>query len=269
MPAPRLLFHDGRSIPQEGFGLWEVPPDQAARVVEEGLAAGYRLVDGAQGYSNEAGMGQGVRASGLPRDEVFVTTKVRNDRQADARRSVGESLERSGLDRFDLVLIHWPCPAQDRYVDAWRDLVALRDEGAIASIGVSNFDAAQIDRLAAETGATPVLNQVELHPRLQQAALRAAHAERGVVTQSWTPLGKLRSFEDVRAIADRLGRTPAQVILRWHVEIGCSVIPRSTRAEGLRENLDVWDFALTPDDHALIAALDQGERTGPDPATFG
>lgn len=270
MPAmPRLPFHDGRSIPQEGFGLWEVPPTEAARVTEEGLAAGYRLVDGASAYRNEAGMGQGVRASGLPRDEVFVTTKVWNDRQRDARAAVGESLDRSGLDRFDLVLIHWPAPRQDAYVGAWAALVALRDEGAIASIGVSNFDAAQIDRLTAETGATPVLNQVELHPRHQQAPLREAHAARGVVTQSWTPLGQRKSFADVEPIAKRLGRSPAQVILRWHVELGLSVIPRSTRAAGLAENLEVWDFALTEEDHALIAALDRTERTGPDPANFG
>lgn len=268
-PSPRLPLHDGRSIPQLGFGMWEVPQRDAARVVEEGLAAGYRLIDGAAAYRNEEGLGEGVRASGLPRDEVFVTTKVWNDRHGDARRAVGESLDRLRLDRVDLVLIHWPAPQQDRYVDAWRDLVALREEGAVSSVGVSNFDAAQIDRLAAETGVTPVLNQIELHPRLQQPALRAAHRERGVVTQSWSPLGRRRSFEDVRPVAERLGRSPAQVVLRWHVEIGCSVIPRSTRAEGLRENLALWDFELSPEDHALIAALDRGERTGPDPATFG
>lgn len=268
-PSPRLPLHDGRSIPQLGFGMWEVPQRDAARVVEEGLAAGYRLIDGAAAYRNEEGLGEGVRASGLPRDEVFVTTKVWNDRHGDARRAVGESLDRLRLDRVDLVLIHWPAPQQDRYVDAWRDLVALREEGAVSSVGVSNFDAAQIDRLAAETGVTPVLNQIELHPRLQQPALRAAHRERGVVTQSWSPLGRRRSFEDVRPVAERLGRSPAQVVLRWHVEIGCSVIPRSTRVEGLRENLALWDFELSPEDHALIAALDRGERTGPDPAAFG
>ncbi len=267
MSGPRLPFHDGHSIPQLGFGLWEV--EDAARVTEEGLAAGYRLVDGAAAYRNEVGMGEGLRAAGLPRDEVFVTTKVWNDRQADARRAVGESLDRAKLDRFDLVLIHWPVPRQDRFVDAWAALIALRDEGAITSVGVSNFNAAQIDRLTAETGVTPVLNQVELHPRLQQVALREAHAERGIVTQSWSPLGQRRSFDAVAPIAERLGKTPAQVILRWHVELGCSVIPRSTRAAGLAENAALWDFALTEADHATIAALDAGERTGPDPATFG
>jgi 2,5-diketo-D-gluconate reductase A len=267
--GPRLTLSDGRSIPQLGFGLWEVPAGDAPRVVEQGLAAGYRLIDGAAIYGNEAALGQGLRASGLPRDEVFVTTKVWNDRQGDARAAVGESLDRMRLDRLDLVLIHWPAPRRETFVAAWRDLVALREEGAVTSIGVSNFDAAQIDSLTAETGVTPVLNQVELHPRLQQAALREAHAVRGVVTQSWTPLGRRRSFEAVAPIAQRLGRSPAQVILRWHVELGCSVIPRSTREEGLRENLALWDFALSPEDHALIAGLEAGERTGPDPATFG
>lgn len=269
MTGPRLSFHDGRTIPQLGFGLWEVPAADTARVVERGLAAGYRLIDGAAIYRNEEGLGDGLRASGLPRGEVFVTTKLWNDRHRDARRAVGESLERTGLDRLDLVLIHWPSPRTGDSVAAWRGLIAWRDEGVVTSIGVSNFDAAQIDRLAAETGVTPVLNQVELHPRLQQAALREAHAGRDVVTQSWSPLGQRRSFEAVEPIARRLGRTPAQVILRWHVEIGASVIPRSTRDEGLRENAALWDFQLTPEDHALIAALDAGERTGPDPAAFG
>lgn len=267
MTGPRLPLLDGRSIPQLGLGLWQV--EEAARVVEEGLALGYRLIDGAAIYGNERGMGEGIRAAGLPRDEVFVTTKVWNDRHRDARRAVGESLERAGLDRFDLVLIHWPVPAQDAFVEAWRDLVALREEGVVSSVGVSNFDAAQIDRLEAETGVRPVLNQIELHPRMQQAALREAHRARGIVTQSWTPLGRGLDFEAVRPIAERLGRSPAQVILRWHVEIGCSVIPRSSRREGLRENAALWDFALSEEDHALIAGLERGERLGPDPATFG
>lgn len=268
---PRLALSDGRTIPQIGFGLWQVA--EAARVTETALGLGYRLVDGAAIYGNETGLGQGLRASGLPRHEVFVTTKVWNDRQGltETRRAVGESLDRMGLDRLDLVLIHWPAPWRGRYVEAWKALIGLREEGAISSIGVSNFDAAQIDRLAAETGVMPVLNQIELHPRLQQPALRAAHASRGVVTQSWTPLGQGRSFDApaIRAAAARTGRTPAQVVLRWHLDLGLSVIPRSTRAEGLAENLAALDFALTPDEHAAIAALDAGERCGPDPARFG
>lgn len=266
-----LPLLDGRAIPQLGFGLWQVA--EAAAVTETALALGYRLVDGAAIYGNEVGMGQGIRASGLPRDQIFVTTKVWNDRQGfeAARAAVGESLDRLRLDRLDLVLIHWPCPRQDRFVDTWRALIALREEGAVTSIGVSNFNSAQIERLVAETGVAPVLNQIELHPRLQQKALREAHAARGIITQSWTPLGKGTAFgaAPVQSIAQRTGKSPAQIILRWHIELGLSVIPRSTRKEGLAENLELFDFTLTAEDHAALAGLDAGERTGPDPATFG
>ncbi|MGP3695877.1 aldo/keto reductase [Rhodobacter sp. NSM] len=268
-----LEFHDGSRIPQLGFGLWQVPEERTAEVVREALGLGYRLADGAAIYGNEAGLGEGFRASGLPRDEVFVTTKVWNDAQGfePALRAVEQSLSRLGLDRLDLCLIHWPAPKRNLYVETWRALIRLRDEGCITSIGVSNFDLAQIDRLTAETGVTPVLNQIELHPLLQQAALRKGHAERGIVTQSWSPLARGMAFDApaIRRIAERTGRSPAQVILRWHIDLGCSVIPRSTRREGLAENLAVFDFELTEADHADIAALDAGTRTGPDPQNFG
>jgi 2,5-diketo-D-gluconate reductase A len=266
-----LRFHTGRTIAQLGFGLWQV--EDAATVTETALRAGYRLVDGAAIYGNEVGQGEGIRASGVARDQVFVTTKVWNDRQGydETLRAVDESFARLGLERIDLILIHWPCAARGLFVDTWRALIALRDEGRVTDIGVSNFNAAQIDRLIAETGVAPVLNQVELHPQLQQADLRAAHAARGIVTQSWTPLGGGRSFDDpgIAGIAARVGKSAAQVILRWHVEIGCGVIPRSSRAAGLAENMDVFDFALTPADHAAIARLGRGERIGPDPDHFG
>ncbi len=269
--VPRLSLNDGRTIPQLGFGLWQV--GDTARVVEQALALGYRLVDGAAIYGNEAGLGQGLRAAGLPRDEVFVTTKVWNDRQgrAETRAAVGESLDRMRLDRLDLVLIHWPAPWRDRYVDAWKALIDLRAEGVVSSIGVSNFNAGQIDRLTAETGVTPALNQIELHPRLTQGPLRTAHAARGVVTQSWTPLGQGRGFAagPVQTAAARTGKTPAQVVLRWHIELGLAAIPRSARQEGLAENLALFDFALTPEEVAAISALDAGDRCGPDPARFG
>jgi 2,5-diketo-D-gluconate reductase A len=270
-PDSRLSFHDGHTIPRLGFGLWQV--EQADQVTETALALGYRLIDGAAIYGNEAGMGQGIAAAGLPRAQIFVTTKVWNDRQGlqATRRSVLESLDRLRLDRLDLCLIHWPCPQRNLFVQAWQALIALRDEGVVTSIGVSNFDAGQIDRLTHETGVTPVLNQIELHLRLPQAALRAAHAARGIVTQSWSPLGRGLDLEhpDLCAIAARLGRSPAQVILRWHLEAGLSVIPRSSRRAGLAENLALFDFALSPQDQLVLAALDRGQRLGPDPATFG
>jgi 2,5-diketo-D-gluconate reductase A len=270
-PMQTLRFHTGRTIPQLGFGLWQV--DDAATVTDIALRAGYRLVDGAAIYGNEVGQGAGIRASGVPRDEIFVTTKVWNDRQGfdETLRAVDESFARLALDRIDLILIHWPCAGRNLFVETWRALIRLQEQGRVTDIGVSNFNAAQIDRLIADTGVAPVLNQVELHPQLQQAELRAAHAARGIITQSWTPLGGGRSFEApaIRAIAARTGKSPAQVILRWHLELGCSVIPRSTRAAGLAENLDLFDFALTPADHAAIAALDTGARIGPDPDHFG
>lgn len=266
-----LPFHDGHSIPQLGFGLWEVA--DAARVTADAIALGYRLIDGAAIYGNEVGMGQGIRESGVARDDLFVTTKVWNSNQGYDKtlKSVADSLDRLKLDRLDLCLIHWPVPSQDLTVPTWRALIHLRDQGVITSIGVSNFNEVQIDRLTTETGVTPVLNQIELHPNLPQTALRAAHAARGIITQSWTPLGKGRTFESpqIQAIAKRLNRSPAQVILRWHVELGLSVIPRSTRKAGLQENLDVFDFTLTADDHTAIATLENGQRTGPDPAHFG
>lgn len=269
---PRLSLYDGRSLPQVGFGLWQVPADQTARVVREGVAAGYRLIDGAAIYGNEAGLGEGLRTASVPRDEVFVTTKVWNDRQGRdmARRAVEESLARIGVDRVDLMLIHWPCPDKGLYLDTWKTLIELRAEGRVTSIGVSNFHVAHLERIIGETGVVPVLNQIELHPRLQQAALRAFHEKHGIITQSWTPLGQGRSFDaaPIRAAVARTGKSPAQVILRWHVQLGCSVIPRSTRAAGLVENLDLFDFALTEDEMAAIATLESGERTGPNPERF-
>jgi 2,5-diketo-D-gluconate reductase A len=266
-----VTLHTGRTIPQLGFGLWQV--DDAAFVTETALRAGYRLVDGAAIYGNEVGQGAGIRASGVARDEIFVTTKIWNDRQGfdETLHAADESLARLGLDRVDLLLIHWPCAGKNLFVETWRALIHLQQQGRVTDIGVSNFNADQIERLIAETGVAPVLNQIELHPRLQQASLRAAHRKHGIITQSWTPLGGGRSFDapEVMQIAKRLGKSAAQVILRWHIELGCSVIPRSSRAAGLVENLDVLDFELTRADHVAMAGLDTGERTGPDPDRFG
>lgn len=266
-----MKMNDGYRIPDLGFGLWQV--SDARRVTETGLRLGYRLVDGAAIYGNEEGMGEAIRDSGIARDQIFVTTKIWNDAQGHdpALRAAEGSLKRLGLDHVDLLLIHWPCPKQDLYVDTWRAMIRLREEGRTRSIGVSNFDAARIDRLTEETGVTPCLNQIELHPRLQQGALRAAHRERGVITQSWTPLGQGRSFDHptVQAIAARLGATPAQAVIAWHLALGLSVIPRSTREAGLAENLAARNLQLTDGDLAAMAELDIGERTGPDPAQVG
>ncbi|NJM82201.1 MAG: aldo/keto reductase [Tabrizicola sp.] len=272
MPA-RLHLNDGHAIPQVGLGIWQIPAATTAETVSAALAMGYQLIDGAAIYGNEQGLGDGVRASGLPRGEVFVTTKVWNDAQGHelTLRAVEASLKRLGLERLDLCLIHWPCPSRNLYVDSWRALIRLREDGLVRSIGVSNFMPDHLERLIEETGIVPVLNQVELNPRLQQRELRELHDRLGIVTQSWTPLGKGRSFTSppIRDAAARTGKSPAQVILRWHVQLGCSVIPRSSRREGLAENLDIFDFSLTADEMAAIAALDDGTRSGPDPLTFG
>lgn len=271
MPS-RLRLNDGHTIPQIGFGLWQVPAAITAQTVATALRLGYRLVDGAAIYGNEEGQGEGIRLSGVPREQVFVTTKIWNDAQGydAALRAMEASLARLGMEQVDLGLIHWPCPSRNLFVDTWRALIRLREEGRCRSIGVSNFNAPHLERLIGETGVVPVLNQIEVNPRLQQTELRALHDQLGIVTQSWTPLGQGASFDaaPVQAAAQRSGKSPAQVILRWHVQIGASVIPRSTREAGLAENLDISDFELTPEEMAAIATLEEGVRCGPDPATF-
>jgi 2,5-diketo-D-gluconate reductase A len=272
MPPARLRLNDGHMIPQIGLGIWQVPAASTAATVATALQTGYRLVDGAAIYGNEVGQGDGIRASGLPRDEVFVTTKVWNDDQGyDATlRAVEASLHRLQMDTVELCLIHWPTPARNLYVDTWRALIRLKEDGRVRSIGVSNFMGDHLERIIGETGTVPVLNQIELNPRLQQAELRDLHNRLGVVTQSWTPLGQGHSFDaaPVQAAALRTGKSPAQVILRWHVQLGVSVIPRSTRAAGQAENLDIFDFDLTADEMAAMATLDEGRRCGPDPMAF-
>lgn len=272
MNQPILTLNDGRSMPQLGFGLWQVPEDQTARVVVEGLSAGYRMIDGAAIYGNEEGLGEGLKRTDVPRDEVFVQTKVWNSEQGfdSTLRAAEASLKRIGLPYVDCLLIHWPCPDKGLFVETWKALIRLREEGVTRSIGVSNFMPDHLERIVGETGIVPVLNQIELHPRLVQDRLREVHRRLGIVTQSWTPLGQGRAFDapPVVAAARRTGRSPAQVILRWHIQLGCAVIPRSTRTEGLAENLRLFDFDLTADEMADITALDAGERTGPDPLRF-
>jgi len=269
---PRLRFHDGNSIPQLGFGIWQVPPTVAAEAVESALRVGYRLIDGAYLYMNEAGLGEGLKKSGVPREDVFITTKVWNNEQGrdKARASVERSLKTIGVDQLDLVLIHWPVPSQDLYVETWRAFIEMRNEGLMRSIGVSNFNADHLQRIIGETGEVPVLNQIELNPELQQPEMRAANARHGIVTQAWTPLGNGRSFEaePITSAAARSGKSPAQVIIRWHIQLGNAVIPRSVKPARQAENLDVFDFELTDDEMTAISSLDAGLRTGPDPSVF-
>jgi 2,5-diketo-D-gluconate reductase A len=272
--VPDLSLIDGTTIPQLGFGVFQVDDDTAERAVSVALECGYRLVDTAKLYGNEAGVGRAVRASGLPRDEVYVTTKVWNDDQGyDATmRAFEASAERLDLGVVDLYLIHWPFPGEDLYLDTWRALLHLKEQGALRSVGVSNFVPAHLERIIGETGVVPVLNQVELHPRLQQPELRAFHESTGIATQAWSPLGRDSGLLDdpvVQRIAAARGVTPAQAVLRWHLDLGNVVIPKSVTPERIAENFDVFGFTLDEDDHRALAGMDRGERIGPDPEVFG
>nr|WP_232333685.1 aldo/keto reductase [Agromyces laixinhei] len=256
-------------MPQLGYGLYKVPATDATGLCLDAIDAGYRHLDTAAFYDNEREVGEAVRASGLPRDELFVTSKVWKDDNGydQALRAFDDSMARFGLDVLDLFLIHWPVPSTDRYVDTWRALIRLRDEGRVRSIGVSNFHAHHIERLVDETGEAPVINQIELHPRLPQTALRAFHAARGIRTEAWSPLarGRVLGTPLLDELAAKHGRTPAQIVLRWHVQLGNVVIPKASSPSRIRENLDVFGFELDADDLAAIASLETGERTGRDP----
>ena len=267
-----FALRDGNTIPQLGLGVFQTPPDLTASVVKIALATGYRQIDTAAIYVNEAGVGEGLRTSELAREQVFVTTKLWNaDQGFDAAlKAFDHSVKRLGVDYLDLYLIHWPSPRRDLYVESWRALARLKDEGRVRSIGVSNFGAEHLKRLVAETGVTPVLNQVELHPHFQQRALIETHKALGIATQSWSPLGQGKELADpvIGAIAARHGRSPAQVIIRWHLDSGLIVIPKSVTPKRIAENFDVFGFTLSAADMDAIAKLDSADgRIGPDPAT--
>ena len=272
-PSPLLPLNDGHSIPQLGLGVYKVEDALAADTVQVALEAGYRHIDTAALYENERGVGQGLARSGLPREDVFVTTKVWNDRHGydDTLRAFDESLGKLGLDYVDLYLIHWPAPRQDRYVDTYRALETLRADGRARSIGVSNFHTHHLDRLLRETAVTPAVNQIELHPWLPQAELRRFDLAHGILTEAWSPLARGRAIGNpvLDAIGARHGKTAAQVVIRWHLELGNVVIPKSVTPDRIRENIDVFDFSLAADDLAAITALDSGERTGKDPDDHG
>jgi len=270
--VPDLALHDGVEMPQLGFGVFQIPPDETQERVEEALAVGYRHVDTAAAYRNEAGVGAAIAASGVRREDVFVTTKLWNSEQGydSTLRAFEKSIERLGTGHVDLYLIHWPLPSRDLYLDTWRAFEKIKEEGGARSIGVSNFRVEDLERIEAEAEQRPTVNQIELHPRLQQAELRAWHADHDVVTEAWSPLaqGELLEDETIATIAAHNERTPAQVVLRWHLQLGNVVIPKSATPERIRENFELFDFALSEDDMAAIERLDAGERTGPDPATF-
>lgn len=273
MNVPNVTLNNGVRIPQLGFGVFLVPEAETKAAVSTALQVGYRHIDTAKLYQNERAVGEAIAESGVPRDEIFVTTKVWNSEQGfdPAIESFERSMERLKLDVLDLLLIHWPAPAIDRYVDTWRAFEKLRADGRVRAIGVSNFQIPHLQRLMDETDTVPAINQIELHPMLPQAELRAFHARNGIVTEAWSPLargGSVLSAPEVVGIAQRLGRTPAQVLLRWHIQLGNVVIPKSVTPSRIAENFDVFGFELSDDDLASIAKLETGERIGPNPDTF-
>ncbi len=276
MTVPALGLNDGTTIPQLGFGVFQVPPEETAATVAQAIEIGYRHIDTAQMYGNERGVGEAIHSSGIARDQFYVTTKLNNTnhRPDDVRRSFDESIAELGLEYVDLFLIHWPVPTQydGDYVSTWRAMSDLVGDGRLRSVGVSNFEPDHLDRIVAETGVVPVVNQIEVHPYFANEAARAADARHGVLTEAWSPIARGTVVGDpvIKAIADRLGRSETQVALRWHIERGDIVFPKSMHADRMRLNFDVLDFTLSPDDVAAISALDKGAegRKGPNPNTF-
>jgi 2,5-diketo-D-gluconate reductase A len=274
MPAvPSLAMNNGIQIPQLGFGVFLIPAEETEKAVSEALSAGYRLIDTAQGYRNEEGVGAAMASAGIQRDELFITTKLTNSEQGydKALRAFDESMNKLGIDVLDLFLIHWPQPMFDQYVETWRAFERLLAEGRVSSIGVSNFEIEHLERLLAETDVVPAVNQVELHPEFPQEELREFHAEHGIVTESWGPLGQGKGLLENPHIVDvarRKARTPGQVVLRWHIQLGNVVIPKSVNPGRIRENIDIFDFELDESDMQAIEQVRTGRRLGADPNHF-
>lgn len=274
--VPKIELNDGTSIPQLGFGVYKIEPDQTAAAVRTALEAGYRHVDTAEMYGNEREVGQGIRDAGVDRGDVYVTSKLNNDvhRPDDARRAFDETLRALESDYVDLFLIHWPLPAlfDGDFVSTWRVLEEFAADGRARSIGVSNFQVPHLERLAKETDTVPAVNQIEVHPYFGNGAVRTYGAEHGIATEAWSPIarGKVLGDPVVARIAEAVGRTPAQTVLRWHIQRGDIVFPKSTSPERIKSNFELFDFELTDADMAALSGLDQGAsgRTGPDPDTF-
>jgi 2,5-diketo-D-gluconate reductase A len=272
--VPSLTFNDGHTIPQLGFGVYRVDPDETERIVSDALEVGYRHIDTAALYGNEHGVGRAIENSGIPRDELFITTKLWNSDQGEqaTRDAFDLSLEKLGLDRVDLYLIHWPAPARDLFVETWHAFEEFRESGRATSIGVSNFRTQDLDRLAGETGTVPAINQIELHPLFSQLPLREYDAAHGILTESWGPLGHaavdIFSEPAIAAAASAHGVSPAQVIIRWHLQHGLVVIPKSNNRDRMAQNFDVFGFELSADEVAAIDALNRDQRVGADPDTL-
>jgi 2,5-diketo-D-gluconate reductase A len=268
---PSVTLSQGGAIPQLGFGVWQVEDDKALEAVGAAFDAGYRSIDTAMIYRNEVGVGRAIAKSGLPREDLFITTKLWNEDQGydSTLRAFDASLGRLGLDHVDLYLIHWPQARNGKYFDTWRAFETIHREGRARAIGVSNFQVAHLQHLIDDAEIVPALNQIELHPSLQQHELLAFHQKHGIVTEAWSPLAR-GALDDpaIAGIAKKHGKTPAQVVLRWHMQRGVVAIPKSVTPSRIRENIDIFDFALDEGDMAAFAKLDAGKRTGPDPDTF-
>ncbi|MFK0119161.1 aldo/keto reductase [Streptomyces sp. NPDC090994] len=270
--VPPIILNNGVEMPQLGFGVWQVPDDEAETAVATALKAGYRSIDTAAIYGNERGTGKAIAASGLPREDLFVTTKLWNSEQGydSTLRAFDTSLSKLGLEYVDLYLIHWPMPDRGTYVDTYKAFEKILADGRARAIGVSNFQPEHLERLIGETSVIPAVNQIELHPHLQQHALREYHAEQGIATEAWSPLGSGKGLLEVPAIVaigQKHGRSPAQIVLRWHLQTGNIVIPKSVTPSRIKENIEVFDFSLDDEDLAAISALNEDRRVGSDPAT--
>jgi 2,5-diketo-D-gluconate reductase A len=270
--VPNLTLNDGARMPQLGFGVWQVPNQTVGAAVRTAIEAGYRSIDTAALYRNESGVGEAIAGCGVPREELFITTKLWNTDQGydGAMRAFDESIRKLRLGYIDLYLIHWPTPSRNRYVETWKAFEKLKAGGRVRSIGVSNFHIPHLRRVIDESHTVPAVNQVELHPNLPQDELRAFHAELGIVTEAWSPLaqGKLLRDKTIRGLAQKYGKSPAQIVLRWHMQLGIVAIPKSVTPSRIRENIDVFDFELADDDLRALGELNNGRRTGLDPDTF-